>query len=390
MAIDSAIAKRMNELVRFRHEMHQHPELLYDLPETAKKVAAALRAAGVDEVVEGLGKTGVVAVIRGKTQASGRSIALRADMDALPVREATGKPYASKNEGRMHACGHDGHTTMLLGAAIGLAEQRDFDGTAILVFQPAEEGGAGADAMIKDGLFKRFPVREVYGMHNRPGLPVGQFAIGPGPYMASVDKFEIEIKGVGGHAGRPEKAVDPIPAMAALVQALQTIASRNVDPIQSAVVSITMVHGGDAFNVIPPEVTLTGTVRTLSEDVRNLVEARMRALSDGVAQAFGASAHVNYLRNAPVLNNHAEQTEYAALAAEAVVGAGKVNRHNPPTMGGEDFAFMLQALPGAYINIGNGASAGIHHPDYDFNDDAIGWGASYWLSLVRSRLPLKA
>jgi hippurate hydrolase len=387
MSIDSAIAKRIDDLVRFRHEMHQHPELMYDLPETQKRVAAALRAAGVDEVHEGLGKTGVVALIHGKKN-SGRSIALRADMDALPVHEATGKPYASKNEGKMHACGHDGHTTMLLGAAMGLVEKRDFDGTAVLVFQPAEEGGAGADAMIQDGLFQRFPVSEVYGMHNRPGLPVGQFAIGPGPYMASVDRFEIEVRGVGGHAGRPEKAVDPIPAMAALVQALQTIASRNVDPIQSAVVSVTMVHGGDAFNVIPPAVTLTGTVRTLSEAVRDLVEQRMRAVSEGVAQAFGASAHVNYIRSSPVLDNHATQTEYAAQAAEAVVGADKVNRRNPPTMGGEDFAFMLKVLPGAYINVGNGASAGIHHPDYDFNDDAIGWGASYWMSLVRQRLPL--
>ncbi|TAN09305.1 MAG: amidohydrolase [Burkholderiaceae bacterium] len=390
MPIDSAVTPHLPELVRFRHEMHQHPELMYDLPETSKRVAAALRAAGADEVHEGLGKTGVVAVIRGKKNGAGRSIGLRADMDALPVREITGKPYASKNEGRMHACGHDGHTTMLLGAAMGLADTRDFDGTVNLIFQPAEEGGAGADAMIQDGLFKRFPVNEVYGMHNRPGLPLGQFALRPGSMMASADTFTIELDGVGGHAAQPHTTTDTMPVMAALIQALQTIVARNVDPIQSAVVSVTMVHGGDAFNVIPPVVKLCGTVRTLDESVRDLVEARLHTLAGGIASAFGAKARVAYHRSYPVLVNHAENTEFAARAAEAVVGAGQVDRNLPPTMGSEDFAFMLKAVPGAYINIGNGDSAGIHHPDYDFNDEAIAWGASYWMSLARGRLPLKA
>ncbi|MCK9515508.1 MAG: M20 aminoacylase family protein [Ottowia sp.] len=388
MAVDSAIANKLDELVAFRRQMHQNPELQYELPETAAAVAAVLRRTGVDEIHEGLGQTGVVALVHGKNGASGRSIGLRADMDALPITEASGKPWSSRNPGKMHACGHDGHTAMLLGAAMGLAKTRDFDGTAVLIFQPAEEGGAGARAMMEDGLFQRFPVAEVYGMHNKPGLPVGEFTMAPGPIMGSVDLFEIEVEGIGGHAAQPEFARDPMPVMAALIQALQTIVSRNVDPIERAVVSVTTVHGGDAFNVIPPTVRLTGTVRTLNESVRDLIETRMGELTQGIAAAYGATGHLHYDRRYPVTINRAEQIGHAAAAAEAVVGADKVHRDMPPTMGGEDFSFMLNAVPGAYINIGNGASAGIHHPDYDFNDEAIGWGASYWMSLVRSRLPL--
>ena len=387
MPVENWIADRIGELIEFRHDLHRHPELLYDLPRTAARVAEALRAAGVDEVHEGIGQTGVVAVIRGRTNVSGRAIGLRSDMDALPIVEATGKDWASQVPGKMHACGHDGHAAMLLGAAIGLAESRNFDGTVVLIFQPAEEGGAGARAMIEDGLFRRFPVDEVYGMHNRPGMAVGEFTIAPGPIMGSIDMFEIEIEGVGGHAAMPDRTTDPMPVVAALIQAAQTIAARNVDPLDSVVVSITTIHGGDAFNVIPQSIRMTGTVRTLREEVRDLAQARLGRITAGIADAYGATGRLSYSRNYPVTVNHEAETEYAALAAEAVAGPGRVSRDMPPTMGGEDFSFMLNEVPGAMINIGNGDSAGLHHPAYDFNDEAIGWGVSYWTALVRARLP---
>lgn len=387
MPVENWIADRIGELIEFRHDLHRHPELLYDLPRTAARVAAALRAAGVDEVHEGIGQTGVVAVIRGRTNVSGRAIGLRSDMDALPIVEATGKDWASQVPGKMHACGHDGHAAMLLGAAIGLAESRNFDGTVVLIFQPAEEGGAGARAMIEDGLFRRFPVDEVYGMHNRPGMAVGEFTIAPGPIMGSIDMFEIEIEGVGGHAAMPDRTTDPMPVVAALIQAAQTIAARNVDPLDAVVVSITTIHGGDAFNVIPQSIRMTGTVRTLREEVRDLAQARLGRITAGIADAYGATGRLSYSRNYPVTVNHEAETEYAALAAEAVAGPGRVSRDMPPTMGGEDFSFMLNEVPGAMINIGNGDSAGLHHPAYDFNDEAIGWGVSYWTALVRARLP---
>ncbi len=390
MAVENWISERIDELVEFRHDLHRNPELLYDLPRTAAQVAAALRAAGADEVHEGIGQTGVVAVIRGATNASGRTIGLRSDMDALPILEATGKAWASQTPGKMHACGHDGHATMLLGAAMGLARNRNFDGSVVLIFQPAEEGGAGARAMIEDGLFRRFPCDEVYGMHNRPGMAVGEFTIAPGAIMGSVDIFEIEIEGVGGHAAQPDRAIDPMPVMAALIQGLQTIHSRNMDPVEGAVISVTTVHGGNAHNIIPTSVKLTGTVRTLRESVRDMIETRMGQMVAGTAMAFGAKGRLDYLRNYPVTVNHAAETEYAAQAAEAVAGVGRVSRDMPPTMGGEDFSFMLNEVPGAMINIGNGDSANLHNPGYDFNDDAIAWGVSYWGALVRSRLPLKA
>ncbi|MFC3526858.1 M20 aminoacylase family protein [Paracoccus mangrovi] len=387
MPVENWIADRIGELIEFRHDLHRHPELLYDLPRTAARVAEALRAAGVDEVHEGIGQTGVVAVIRGRTNVSGRAIGLRSDMDALPIVEATGKDWTSQVPGKMHACGHDGHAAMLLGAAIGLAESRNFDGTVVLIFQPAEEGGAGARAMIEDGLFRRFPVDEVYGMHNRPGMAVGEFTIAPGPIMGSIDMFEIEIEGVGGHAAMPDRTTDPMPVVAALIQAAQTIAARNVDPLDAVVVSITTIHGGDAFNVIPQSIRMTGTVRTLREEVRDLAQARLGRITAGIADAYGATGRLSYSRNYPVTVNHEAETEYAALAAEAVAGPGRVSRDMPPTMGGEDFSFMLNEVPGAMINIGNGDSAGLHHPAYDFNDEAIGWGVSYWTALVRARLP---
>ncbi|MBN8970431.1 MAG: amidohydrolase [Rhizobiales bacterium] len=388
MPVDNWVSGCLDELVAFRHDLHSNPELLYDLPRTSAQVASALRKAGCDEVVEGIGKTGVVAVIRGKSNTSGRAIGLRSDMDALPILEATGKPWASKTPGKMHACGHDGHTTMLLGAAMGLVQSRAFDGTAVLIFQPAEEGGAGARAMIEDGLFRRWPVSEVYGMHNRPNLPVGEFTIAPGSIMGSVDMINIEIEGVGGHAAMPHQTIDPAPVIAALIQAVQTITARTINPMDSAVISITTIHGGDAFNVIPQTIRMTGTVRTLKDSVRDHVEARLNQAVTGIAAAYGAKGKLDYSRHYPVTVNHAQETELAAVAAEAVAGVGRVTRDMPATLGGEDFAFMLNEVPGAMINIGNGPGANLHHPAYDFNDEAIAWGCSYWCELVRQRLPL--
>ncbi|MGC9419142.1 MAG: M20 aminoacylase family protein [Rhodovulum sp.] len=386
MPVENWVAGEIGRLTEIRHDLHMHPELLYDVPRTAATVAATLRAAGVDEVMEGIGKTGVVGVIRGRSTASGRMIGLRADMDALPIEEATGKPWASTVPGKMHACGHDGHTTMLLGAAKHLAETRAFDGTVIVIFQPAEEGGAGARAMIEDGLFDRWPVDEVYGMHNRPNLPVGEFTIAPGPIMGAVDEIRITLTGKGGHAAMPHRAVDPLPAAAALIQAVQTIISRGVDPLDSAAVSLCTIQGGNAFNVIPQTVDLTGTVRTLREEVRDHVEATLGRLVDSIAAGFGAVGHLDYIRHYPVTVNHARETDLAARAAQEVAGADHVHLDMPPTLGGEDFSFMLNEVPGAMINVGNGPSAGLHHPEYDFNDEVIAWGCSYWTTLVRQRL----
>ncbi|MDR6431853.1 M20 aminoacylase family protein [Brucella pseudogrignonensis] len=388
MPVENWTSNQLDELIAFRRDLHENPELLYDVNRTAEKVAEALRAAGLDEVVTGIGRTGVVGVIRGQTNKSGRAIALRADMDALPILEETGAAWSSKVPGKMHACGHDGHTTMLLGAARELVKSRAFDGTVIVIFQPAEEGGAGAKAMIDDGLFKRWPVNEVYGMHNRPNLEVGNFTINSGPIMGSVDVLDITIDGVGGHAASPHHTIDPIPVTAALIQAIQTLTARTIDPLDSAVISITTIHGGDAFNVIPQSIKLTGTVRTLREEVRNLVEEKLTRAVQGIADAFGAKATLDYQRNYPVTVNHEHETELAALAAEAVSGADRVTRDMPATLGGEDFAFMLNEVPGAMINIGNGPSANLHHPKYDFNDDVIAWGCSYWTTLVKQRLPI--
>jgi len=387
MAVENWVAKHVESLTEFRRDLHQNPELLYDLPRTAATVAQALRAAGVDEVIEGIGKTGVVGVINGQTNTSGRTIGLRADMDALPIVEATGKPWASKVEGKMHACGHDGHTTMLLGAARQLVESRAFDGTVIVIFQPAEEGGAGAKAMIDDGLFTRWPCDEVYGMHNRPNMPVGEFTIASGPIMGSVDEVRITIEGRGGHAARPNETIDTFPIAAAVIQAVQTITSRTLDPMDSAVVSLCTINAGNAFNVIPQTLDITGTVRTLREDVRAHVEQQLATLVPNIAAGFGATGTVDYIRMYPVTVNHDRETDLAAAAAIEVAGAAHVSLDMPPVLGGEDFSFMLNEVPGAMINIGNGPSAGLHHPEYDFNDDVIAWGCSYWTTLVRQRLP---
>lgn len=388
MAVENWVAKQVADLSEFRRDLHMNPELLYDVERTAQKVAEALRAAGVDEVHEGIGKTGVVGVIRGQSNASGRTVGLRADMDALPITEETGKPWASLVPGKMHACGHDGHTTMLLGAARHLAESRAFDGTVLVIFQPAEEGGAGARAMIEDGLFARWPCDEVYGMHNRPNLPVGQFTINSGPIMGSVDEVKITITGRGGHAARPEQTIDPLPVAGALLQAVQSITSRNLDPIDSAVISLCTIQAGNAFNVIPQDVVMTGTVRTLREEVRDMIEERLSTMVENIAAAFGGLGTLDYVRHYPVTVNHGRETELAALAAQEVAGAQNVHLDMPQTLGGEDFSFMLNAVPGAMINVGNGPSAALHHPEYDFNDDVIAWGGSYWTTLVRQRLPV--
>ncbi len=387
MPVSNSIADRADEIAQWRRDYHRHPELLYDVHRTAADVAAKLHAFGCDEVVEGLGRTGVVGVIRGRSSGSGRVVGLRADMDALPISEESGKPWASEIAGKMHACGHDGHTAMLLGAARHLAETRNFAGTAVVIFQPAEEGGGGGRAMIEDGLVERFGIGEFYGMHNMPGLPVGHFAIRPGAMMASADHFTIAIEGRGGHAAKPHATVDPVLVGAHMVQALQSVVSRNVDPLKSAVVSVTTFHAGDAFNVIASRASITGTARALEPVVRDLVERRMSEIVQNVAAAFGASAQFTYLRNYPVTVNDPDATEHAAEAARAVAGALAVDAAHPPMMGGEDFSFMLEKRPGAMIFIGNGDSAGLHHPAYDFNDAAIPYGASYWVEIVESRLP---
>ncbi|MGP9810149.1 M20 aminoacylase family protein [Rhodopseudomonas sp. NSM] len=388
MPVINRVADLQPDIMAWRHDLHQHPELMYDVDRTADFVAERLREFGCDEVVTGLGRTGVVGVIRGRKPANGgdlKVIGLRADMDALPIEEATGLPYASKVPGKMHACGHDGHTAMLLGAARYLAETRNFAGDVVVIFQPAEEGGAGAAAMIKDGLMDRFGIEQVYGMHNGPGIPVGAFAISPGPIMASTDAIDIRIEGVGGHAARPHMCVDSVLVGAQLITALQSIVSRTIDPLESAVISICEFHAGNARNVIPQVAELKGTVRTLTAEVRDLVEKRIHEVAAGVAQMTGAKIDIDYERGYPVVVNHAEQTTVAQRVARDIAGETNV-LSMPPLMGAEDFAYMLEARPGAFIFLGNGDSAGLHHPAYNFNDDAIVYGTSYWIKLVESQL----
>ncbi|MBR1267959.1 amidohydrolase [Bradyrhizobium sp. AUGA SZCCT0222] len=388
MPIVNRVADLQPDIQAWRRDIHQHPELLYEVHRTAALVADRLREFGCDEVVTGLGRTGVVGVIKGNRPAGTgevKVIGLRADMDALPIEEATNLPYASKNPGLMHACGHDGHTAMLLGAARYLAETRNFAGDAVVIFQPAEEGGAGAVAMIEDGLMDRFGIEQVYGMHNGPGIPVGSFAIRPGPIMAGGDAVAIRIEGRGGHAARPHKCIDSVLVGAQLINALQSIVSRSVDPLESAVISICEFHAGNARNVIPQTAELAGTVRTLDAEVRKLVEKRVREVVAGVAQITGAKIDLTYNRGYPVTVNHVPQTDVAVRAAREIAGEANVNEM-PPLMAGEDFAFMLEQRPGALIFCGNGDSAGLHHPEYNFNDEALVFGTSYWIKLVENTL----
>ncbi len=387
MPIRNRVAELHPEITKWRQDIHAHPELLYDVHRTAGIVAEKLRAFGCDAIETGIGRTGVVGVIKGRQTSSGRTIALRADMDALPMFEATGAEHASTVPGKMHACGHDGHTAMLLGAAQYLAETRNFDGTVVVVFQPAEEGGNGADEMIKDGMLERFNISEIYGMHNSPLLPMGQFAIRPGPFYAAVDLFEITVRGRGGHAARPNNTVDTTLAASAIVMALQQVVSRNTDPQQPVVLSVTSFRTeSDAFNIIPEHVTLRGTIRSFDEEVRAMIHKRASEVAAMTAQAYGATAEFALsFEGCPATVNHPQETEYAAAAARVV--AGDVDIDAPRTTGGEDFSFFLNACPGAYIQVGNGPSAGLHHPEYDFNDEVIPTGVSYWVELAEQRLP---
>ncbi|KJC62670.1 amidohydrolase [Bradyrhizobium sp. LTSPM299] len=388
MPIVNRVADLQPDIQAWRRDIHENPELLYDVHRTASFVADRLREFGCDEVVTGLGKTGVVGVIKGKKPAGSgdiKVIGLRADMDALPIHEETNLPYASKTPGKMHACGHDGHTAMLLGAARYLAETRNFAGTTVVIFQPAEEGGAGAAAMIKDGLMDRFGIEQVYGMHNGPGIPIGSFAIRSGPIMAATDEVNISIEGLGGHAARPHKCIDSVMVGAQLITALQSVVSRSVDPLDSAVISICEFHAGNARNVIPQTAELRGTVRTLTPEVRQLIEKRVGEVVKGVALLTGARIDLTYKRGYPVTVNHRSQTEFATRIAKDV--AGEANVHEmPPLMGGEDFSYMLEARPGAFIFCGNGDSAGLHHPAYNFNDEAIVYGSSYFVKIVENAL----
>ncbi len=386
MPIKNRLAEMQAEITEWRQDIHANPELLFDTHRTSALVAEKLLEFGCDEVVTGIGRTGIVAVIKGKSDKSGKVIGLRADMDALPIFEATGLEYASKMEGKMHACGHDGHTAMLLGAAKYLAETRNFDGTAVVIFQPAEEGGGGGREMVEDGMMERFAIQEVYGMHNMPGLPIGQFAIRPGPFFAAADQFEIHVEGKGGHAARPHDVIDTTLVASHIVVALQSIASRNIDPLQSVVVSTcTFRTESETHNVIPQHVLLRGTVRSLDAGVRDHAEMRLKKLAEATAEAYGATARVEYERGYPVMINAEVQTEFAASVAEKIAGNPAIVV--PPLMGGEDFAYMLEARPGAYILVGNGDTAMVHHPEYNFSDEAIPHGASFWAEIIESRMP---
>ncbi|HTN95345.1 MAG TPA: M20 aminoacylase family protein [Nordella sp.] len=370
-----------SEITGWRRQLHSQPELMFDVHETAKFAAEKLRAFGCDEVVTGIGRTGLVGLIRGR-HGEGPVIGLRADMDALPITEATGLAHASQVPGRMHACGHDGHTAMLLGAARHLCETRNFKAAVAVIFQPAEEGGGGGAEMVTDGMMERFAISQVFGLHNEPGVPVGQFTIRTGAFMAAFDEITITVTGRGGHAAMPHQTVDPIFIGAQIISALQGIVARNTDPIESLVVSITKFHSGDAMNVIPPSAELAGTVRTLSKDVREAAEIRIRETVEGVAKALGGAARLDYVRKYPVTVNHAAETQLAIAAARDVMGHAAIETEAKPVMGAEDFAFMLEARPGAMIFLGNGDSAFVHNPEYDFNDAAIPVGVSYWVRLA--------
>ena len=388
MPIINRFADFHSEITEWRQDFHAHPELLYDVHRTAGKVADLLTSFGVDEIVTGIGKTGIVGVIKGRNSESGQVIGLRADMDALPIHENTNKPHASKTDGKMHACGHDGHTAMLLGAAKYLAETRNFDGTAIVIFQPAEEGGAGGKAMVDDGMMERFGIDQVFGMHNMPGLASGEFAIREGGIMAATDVFDIHIEGIGGHAAAPQLGIDPVMIAAQMSVALQTLVSRNVDPIENAVLSVTKIDAGEAYNVIPRTAKISGTVRSLKGEIQDLMERRMNELVENLAKAFGASATLNYRRGYPVTVNAPAQTQFAINVARDIVGEDYVDPNVAPVMGGEDFSYMSNARPGTFIFLGNGDTAHLHQDTYDFNDEIIPLGCTYWVKLVETALPI--
>tara|TARA_R110002072_G_scaffold30957_30_gene96080 strand:- start:5420 stop:6589 length:1170 start_codon:yes stop_codon:yes gene_type:complete len=387
MPIINRIAEFQDDMTAWRHHIHKHPETAFEEHQTSDYVALRLHEFGID-VHRGLAGTGVVGTLRGD-KGDGPAIGLRADMDALDIEEKNDVDYKSENPGKMHACGHDGHSTMLLGAAKYLAETKNFAGTVHFIFQPAEENEGGGRVMIEEGLFDKFPVESVYGMHNMPGIPAGEFAIRPGPIMASFDIFEITLAGTGTHAAIPQLGRDAIVAGAQLVTALQTIASRTVSPFDAAVVSVTQMHGGDTWNVIPEEVVLRGTTRAFREETQSHMETEIRRITDGIAAAFGIDAKVHYERRYPPTINDAAETDITVKVASALVGADMVSLDKDPMMGAEDFAFMLNEKPGAYMWIGNGPQEGgcmLHNPHYDFNDEVLPLGASYWAKLVETRL----
>ena len=387
MPIKNRFAETHADITGWRRHLHMHPELGFEVHNTAKFVEERLREFGITDITTGIGKTGVVAVIKGRIDTLGRVVGLRADMDALPIHEATGLEYASKVSGKMHACGHDGHTAMLLGAAQYLAETRNFDGTAVMIFQPAEEGDGGGLEMCKDGLMARWSIQEVYSMHNMPDFPVGEFAIRSGALLAAADDFSLIITGRGGHAAAPHEAIDPNIAAAHVILALQSVASRVVDPLGQVVVSVCGLHSDtEAHNVIPQVVRMCGTVRTLDPAVRDAVEEKVKQLVHMTAQAHDCIAEVIYERGYPVTVNTKENTAYAADAALAV--AGSVDTNTPPIMAAEDFSYMLEERPGAYIMIGNGDGATVHHPEYNFDDNAIPAGCSWYAEMVESRMPV--
>lgn len=390
MPVNNRIADMKPEMAAWRQDIHAHPELAFEEHRTAEVVAEKLKEFGI-EVHAGMAVTGVVGTLKGTGE--GPAIAVRADMDALAMQEETGLDYASRHAGKMHACGHDGHTTMLLGAAKYLAETRNFCGTVHFIFQPAEEGAGGAKVMIDEGLFEKFPVDAVYGLHNWPGLPPGEFAVVSGPMMAAADFFEITVTGRGAHGAMPHLGADPVVAAAQIVTAAQTIAARNVDPLQASVVSVTKIHGGDAMNVIPEAVTLAGTTRAFLEPVRDQMEEGLTRIATSIAAAHGCEATVDYQRNYPATVNTSAETELAAAAAAAIVGQENVHRDAAPSMGSEDFAFMLQERPGCYVWMGTGAGENgcfLHNPGYDFNDETLPIGASYWARLIENLLPKAA
>ena len=386
MPVKNRFAELQKEIAEWRQDIHQYPEILFETQRTSALVKDKLIEFGCDQVIDGIGKTGVVGVINGKTNRTGKVIGLRADMDALPINEETGLEYSSKIPGAMHACGHDGHTSMLLGAAKYLCETRNFDGQAVVIFQPAEEGGGGGLEMCKDGLMENFKIDEVYGMHNWPGVELGKFAIRSGPFFAASDFIEATISGKGGHAAKPQETIDPTVIASQIVVALQTIASRRADPVKQVVVSVTSFEtSSNAFNVIPQEVKIKGTVRTLDPDVRDLAEKEFLRITELTAEALGGSADAKFTRGYPVMSNTSEQTEFAAKVARDVAGECA---EAPLVMGGEHFAYMLEERPGAYILLGNGDSSPVHHPEYNFNDDAIPFGCSWLVELVEQKMPV--
>lgn len=386
MPVLNRIAAFAPEMTEWRRHLHMHPELAYDCHNTAAYIAERLKDIGVDEIHEGIAKTGIVAVIRG--QGDGPAIGLRADMDALPIEEITGKPYASKVPGKMHACGHDGHVTMLLGAAKYLAETRNFRGTVALIFQPAEEDGGGGERMVQEGIMDRFGVRQVYGIHNVPNVTFGTFQTTPGPIMASVDTATVKVRGKGGHGATPHDCVDPVVAIVAMVNAIQTILSRNLYALDEAVISVTQIHTGTASNIIPEEGWFCATIRAFKPDVRDMLKKRFYEIVEGHAAAFGVTAEIDYDWGYPATINHADETDFAASVAAEIVGEAAVDARSVREMGSEDFAYMLEARPGSYLFLGTGPGAGLHHAAFDFNDEAAPIGASFFARLVERAQPL--